>query len=124
MVLGSGLLAKAFTNFNNDNSVIVFASGVSNSLQSEEGEYQREFTLLKTFSFSSSLFIYFSTCSVFDHTLEKSPYILHKLKTEKFIRENFTSFIIFICKGVFKFFYENFVQCSDICQCIIHCENP
>lgn len=95
MVVGNGLLASTFTDFNTDDSVIVFASGVSNSLQRDEAEYHREFDLLKKHSLSSSLFIYFSTCSVFDKTLEKSPYIQHKLKLEKFTKENFSSFIIF-----------------------------
>ncbi len=95
MVVGNGLLANAFSQFEDDDTVVLFASGVSNSTLENKTEYEREYKLVEKYSTSNSLFIYFSTCSVFDKTLAKTPYILHKLKLEKFIQEKLNSYLIF-----------------------------
>ncbi|HEY9082341.1 MAG TPA: hypothetical protein VIN73_03340 [Vicingaceae bacterium] len=95
MLIGKGLIASAFKHYSANSNVILFASGVSNSREIEVVKYKREFELLKNYSSSTSKLIYFSTCSVFDESLKQSAYIQHKLKIEKYISENFSSFIIF-----------------------------
>jgi len=48
MVIGNGSIAKVFKQeFENDDSVIIFASGVSNSNEKNLSEYQRETILLQ-----------------------------------------------------------------------------
>ena len=48
MVIGNGSIAKVFKQeFGNDDSVIIFASGVSNSNEKNLSEYQRETILLQ-----------------------------------------------------------------------------
>lgn len=95
MLIGRGLIASTFKHYSDNSEVIVFASGVSNSGESNAAEYEREFKLLQQYVSSNSKLIYFSTCSVIDDSLKKSSYIRHKLNVEKYISENFYSFIIF-----------------------------
>jgi len=95
MLIGRGLIASTFKHYSDNSEVIVFASGVSNSGESNAAEYEREFKLLQQFVSSNSKLIYFSTCSVIDDSLKESSYIRHKLNVEKYISENFYSFIIF-----------------------------
>ncbi|MBW6482217.1 MAG: hypothetical protein K0B10_04065 [Vicingaceae bacterium] len=95
MLVGRGLIASAFNHYSDDSKVVVFASGVSNSGESNAAEFEREFKLLQQYVSSNSKLIYFSTCSVMDESLKESAYIRHKLSVEKYISENFYSFIIF-----------------------------
>ncbi len=95
MLIGKGLLANAFKHYSENSNVILFASGVSNSKELDDAKYEREFELLKSYITSKSKLVYFSTCSIFDESLKTSAYINHKLKIEKYISENFSSFIIF-----------------------------
>lgn len=95
MLVGKGLLANAFEHYSANSNIILFASGVSNSRELDVAKFEREFNLIKSYSSTPSKLIYFSTCSVIDESLKNSAYIQHKLKIEKYISENFTSFIIF-----------------------------
>lgn len=96
MIIGSGLIAKAFTNSVLHDGVVVFASGVSNSKNADIQDFNREFGLLEdTFKTSNqSLFIYFSTASIDDPALHNSPYVLHKKRMEQFIQDNFSEYLI------------------------------
>jgi nucleoside-diphosphate-sugar epimerase len=94
MIIGSGLIAKSFINFKNQDDKIIFASGVSNSLEENDLEYQREINLLKSVlkKNSNKKIIYFSTTSIFNI---KSKYTNHKLEIEKFITQNFNNYCIY-----------------------------
>lgn len=94
MIIGKGLIAKAFEKYNNNDNVIIFSSGVSNSLETRDVEFEREESLLKSNLLLDKKFIYFSTVSVVDGSL-KSPYINHKIKMEKMISENHNNYLIF-----------------------------
>ncbi|WES96779.1 hypothetical protein P2W68_18250 [Chryseobacterium arthrosphaerae] len=96
MIIGNGILANAVRSYDREN-VIFFASGVSNSLEKNPAEFEREISLLAkvTGEFPDKKLIYFSTCSVYDPTKKESPYVNHKLNAEKFITEHCKSFIIF-----------------------------
>lgn len=95
MIVGNGLLASSFlkSDINFDNFVI-FASGVSNSKETNPSQFQREFDLLEdTISRNmNKKLIYFSTCSIYEAT--PKPYTLHKQKIEEYIKENVKNFLI------------------------------
>ena len=94
MIIGKGLIAKAFEHYKDNDNVIIFSSGVSNSSETRESEFEREESLLKSNLLLDKKFIYFSTVSVVDGSL-KSPYINHKIKMEKIISDNHNNYLIF-----------------------------
>ena len=86
MIVGNGLIASLFTECDQEN-IIFFASGVSNSLETQKEEFLREENLIrKTITENpNKIFIYFSTCSIYDSSKAESQYVLHKLKMEQII---------------------------------------
>lgn len=96
MVIGTGLIAKKFSNFIKNKEVLIFASGVSNSTESDAKQFLREFDLLKKTIASNPKvqLVYFSTLSIEDPLVKKRPYIHHKLALEKYIKENCNHFLI------------------------------
>jgi nucleoside-diphosphate-sugar epimerase len=94
MVIGNGLIAGQFNKYRDNDNVIIFASGVSNSKETNSKLFDQEFNLIKKYISKKSLFVYFSTCSVHDSSLTESNYVKHKLKVEKFIQSNFENFLI------------------------------
>jgi len=93
MVIGNGLIAKVFKNFQLDNRVIVVASGVSNSRNTDKKEFDREYNLVKNLisDYPDKLLVYFSSCSINN---EISPYTEHKLFIEKLIVNNSNNYLI------------------------------
>jgi len=90
MVKGTGLVATAFMKlFGSDEKIIIFASGVSNSKEINQSAFDRERILLESVirSLEHEKLIYFSTCSINDPDLSKTPYILHKLAMEKLVHK-------------------------------------
>jgi nucleoside-diphosphate-sugar epimerase len=96
MVIGNGLMAKAFESYSENKDVIIFASGVSNSsISANEISFQREENLLSEYlKFQDKKFIYFSTCSISDNS-KKTPYIEHKIRMENIIKQNHSNYLIF-----------------------------
>lgn len=88
MIVGRGLIAGAFEKITLPHNVLVFASGVSNSKETNQNQFQRELELLtKTIEeHPNRRFVYFSTASVLDPQLAGEPYVLHKLRCEELIR--------------------------------------
>lgn len=86
MIVGNGLIASLFTECDQEN-IIFFASGVSNSLETKKEEFLREENLIKKTIIENpnKVFIYFSTCSIYDSSKVESQYVLHKLKMEQII---------------------------------------
>jgi len=95
MVIGDGLLAQTLIRYKDRDDVIIFASGVSNSSETRQEEFERETALLSTYFGSEQTLIYFSTCSVYDRSITDTMYIQHKLKMEHLIPEKFENYIIF-----------------------------
>lgn len=94
MVIGNGSIANIFKeSFENDDSIIIFASGVSNSNENRESEYLRETKLLTEtlLKFSEKKIIYFS--SVYSKHVN-SDYFNHKELMENLILEKSNNFII------------------------------
>lgn len=96
MIIGNGILANAIRFYDRED-VIFFASGVSNSLEKNPAEFEREISLLKSVmnQHPDKKLIYFSTCSIYDASKTASPYVMHKLTIEKIISEQHSNFIIF-----------------------------
>ena len=96
MIVGNGLIATTINNsFLDHINLCVFAAGVSNSSETNESEFQREFDLLKK-TLADNItkkFIYFSTVSI-DVKKIPTPYTTHKLNMEKYIEENTTNYLI------------------------------
>lgn len=95
MIVGKGLIANLFTEVDLD-EVVFFASGVSNSSETRKGEFLREQNLVEdTLSNNpEKLFVYFSTCSIYDSSKYNSLYVLHKLHIEEIIKQKAKHFLI------------------------------
>jgi hypothetical protein len=95
MIVGKGLIATGFESSKEDYSnYIIFASGVSNSKETSDKEYNREKDLIiKTITENKDLkIIYFSSILV-ENT--KNKYFENKLKIEEIIKTNSSNYIIF-----------------------------
>ena len=95
MIIGNGLIANLFRE-NDKEDIVFFASGVSNSLETEKSAFMREENLLrKTLEENpEKIFIYFSTCSIYDSSKNGSFYVNHKLRMEKIVEELANQFLI------------------------------
>ena len=95
MIIGNGLIANLFRENDREN-VVFFASGVSNSLETDKSAFQREENLIrKTIKENpNKIFIYFSTCSIYDSSKNGSSYVNHKLKMEQIVEELANQFLI------------------------------
>ena len=145
MIIGNGLIAKSFKKkskfFKN---IIIFASGLSNSKNSNKLEFQRERRLLKKYlKIKTKKLIYFSTLDVFRS--KKTPYIIHKRNVEKILikkkntlivrlpqligrsnnKNTLFNFLMFNLKKnkkikIFINYYRNFVDVLDLVLLIIN----
>ena len=96
IVIGNGLIANAFLWMNIDKKLIIFASGVSNSNEEDKACFEREKKLFSDInkSFNDFIFVYFSSCSIFDPELKNKPYIFHKKDMELLISKNIEHYCI------------------------------
>lgn len=96
MIIGRGLLAKALNVLDKPN-YLFFASGVSNSNETNESEFKRERDLLLSTlkkHLNKDLFLYFSTCSIYDTSVNQRLYVKHKMEMEKLIVNSGVNFLI------------------------------
>ena len=91
MIVGNGLIANMFKTINSEN-YLIFASGVSNSMELNEEEFNREFNLIQSHINTDKKFIYFSTINLYN---DDRKYFLHKRKIEDFIINNSNNYLIF-----------------------------
>ena len=94
MIIGNGLIARSLSGFEKDNNVVIFASGVSNSSEANENEYEREKKLLLEQRNKNKHLVYFSTCSIFDSSLSESRYIIHKKEIENLLLNDFENYLL------------------------------
>ncbi len=96
MVIGKGMIAKAFSRFCRDDRALIFASGVANSGETDKDEFERERSALDDALRANpeKLFVYFSTCSIDDKDVLHSPYVQHKLCMEDFIVRSHKDYLI------------------------------
>jgi nucleoside-diphosphate-sugar epimerase len=89
LVIGSGLLAKAFSNsFSNNENICIYAAGVSNSSCIDTHEFIRERQRLSNaleHGMYAQAFVYFGTCSVNDPDVQNTAYVQHKLEMEELV---------------------------------------
>lgn len=97
MVIGSGMIAKRFGVYAADSRFLIFASGVSNSMLNDRNAFKRESYMLQDTikKHSQKNLVYFSTCSIYDPSMKKSPYVLHKLEMESIIKSSHINYNIF-----------------------------
>ena len=97
MIIGSGMIASAFESYRHCDSILIFASGVSNSQNTNKQEFLREKKLLlKTINENiDKTIVYFSTCSIDALKSNSQAYIVHKLEMERIVSENCKFFYIF-----------------------------
>ena len=79
------MLAQAFSAYATDPTVVIFASGVSDSGESRPAAFRRESELLRRTraAHPEALLVYFGTCSVNDPDLRDTPYVRHKVEMER-----------------------------------------
>jgi hypothetical protein len=91
MIIGKGDIASIL---NDREDVIFFASGVSNSSETRESEFDREFNLLSNQDKSKCIF-YFSSISIDNkEKFELNKYLQHKKQMEDYIKNNFQNYNI------------------------------
>lgn len=97
MIIGNGMLAKLFSSYNANNGIIIFASGVANSKEISQIEFDREFILLKNTinDYPDKILVYFSTSSMYDPESCNSPYVRHKLNMEDYVVNHIAKYYIF-----------------------------
>ena len=87
IIVGSGLIAKALDKIPNNNDFIIFASGVSDSSETREGEFQREIDLIQESLQRNKKLIYFSSLDVVLRKDKLNSYLRHKLNVEKILEK-------------------------------------
>lgn len=87
MIIGHGIIANTLKDREDR---VFFASGVSNSQETRESEYQREIDLLMKQDFDKHI-VYFSTLSIF---FTESRYTQHKKHMESLIKRHFKHYTI------------------------------
>ena len=97
MIIGSGMLARAFSAYIERNDVVVLAAGVSNSRVTRPEAFEREIRLVEQTiaSIGNRLLVYFSTCSIYDPDAVGTPYVRHKLNIEKTVRDLAANYSLF-----------------------------
>lgn len=83
------MMAKAFAAFAGRDDVVIFASGVSDSLEANPQAFHRERELLLQTRAARphALLVYFGTCSVHDPDRVDTPYVRHKLQMEALLKD-------------------------------------
>lgn len=96
MVVGKGLLAKTFETYKTSKEILIFASGVSNSKETNPNAFKREFELLKATisNYPNAKLVYFSTVSITDASVNNSAYVQHKIKLENYIKAQTHQYLI------------------------------
>ncbi|MGH8037796.1 MAG: NAD-dependent epimerase/dehydratase family protein [Stenotrophomonas sp.] len=84
MIIGSGLIARAFGQFADDQDTVIFASGVSNSREQDPDAFARERDLLLKQLDGGLHLVYFGSCNVVNPG-QDSPYFEHKRAMEHLV---------------------------------------
>jgi nucleoside-diphosphate-sugar epimerase len=107
IVVGSGMLAKAFSNAPIPNNIVIVAAGVADSQEVNDKMFEREFIMLEALLTNNpdSKFVYFSTCSIYQNVL--TPYIKHKKLVEEYLVNNTQDYLVCRLPQVVGFTFNN-----------------
>ena len=97
MIIGKGMVASALKEISGWDDDVIFSSGVSNSGELDQHNYQREVELVKSYLTKvkhPASFVYFSTISIFDPSKAENAYIRHKLFIEDLIQNSSVNYLI------------------------------
>ncbi|MEO8770797.1 MAG: NAD-dependent epimerase/dehydratase family protein [Ferruginibacter sp.] len=97
MLVGNGMIAKAFKSYDTKDDFVIFASGVSDSAHPAHPAFEREKQLLEDTIQNShgKMLVYFSTCSLYDRSMQDAPYVKHKKNMEALIVKRQSDYTIF-----------------------------
>ena len=87
MIVGQGLLARSFSpHFQDNEDVVIFASGVSNSLETSHEAFSRERQMLADMlACNPRTAVYFGSCGVAGSAEAATPYMRHKHDMESLV---------------------------------------
>jgi len=123
-IIGSGFIAtkfKKYLKFIKKNKVIIYAAGISNSLEINKKNLEREILKFKNFTKKNKRkLIYISTYSVNDYSRNKKLYVKNKIKIEKIIEEDSDEYLVIRLPEIIgktknlhtlsNFFYNNIIN--------------
>ncbi len=97
MVIGRGVIASRFMDYSLQSEYLIFAGSVHDSSIQEGSLIQDEEKAVRNSlsGHSDATFVYFSSCSILDLNVSRTPYVQHKLRMEKLIQDSAKSFLIF-----------------------------
>jgi nucleoside-diphosphate-sugar epimerase len=97
-IVGSGFIAarfKKYLKFLKKKNVIIYAAGISNSLDEYKKNLEREVFKIKNFILNNrKKLIYISTYSVKDDSRRRKLYVKNKIKIEKIIKQESEKYMI------------------------------
>ena len=94
MIVGNGLIANSIRTCDRED-VILFASGVSNSVNPSQSDFEREEMMLREhLQKDFECLVYFSTVSIEDPSMQSKAYIQHKKRMEELIKGFGKSYVI------------------------------
>ena len=96
MVIGKGVIASRFIDYSLQSKYLIFAGSVNDSAIPDEKTILDEENAV-TDALTNNLnhiFVYFSSCSILDKSVNDTPYVQHKVRMEKVIQESAEEFII------------------------------
>jgi len=89
MLIGSGLIAGAFRDFEARDDCTIFAAGVASSGETAPAAFARETDRLRAALVETpGVLVYFGTCSQFDPMMRDTPYVRHKAAMEHLIAQS------------------------------------
>lgn len=95
MVIGDGLLARAFAELQAAPDVLVLASGVSDSTEQRPEAFERERQLVCDYLDTPARLVYFGSCSIYDPDRAGTAYVRHKRDMERLIEDGARDYTIF-----------------------------
>lgn len=96
MVIGRGVIANRFVDYELQAKHLIFAGSVNDSAIRVEEIQEEEIAITNALSANPEItFVFFSSCSILDPNLGGTPYVQHKVRMEKLICASAKKFLIF-----------------------------
>ena len=97
-IIGTGFIGnkfKKYLKFIKQNKVIIYAAGISNSLETNKKNLKREILQFRGFiQKNRKKLIYISTYSINDNSRNNKLYVKNKIKIEKIIKRNSIEYLV------------------------------